>query len=1067
VIESALSPRSFFVAGGTLPDEAESYVRRAADNQLLSALLGGRFCYVLNSRQMGKSSLCVRIMRQLDEQRVRTAFVDLTKIGGRNVTPDQWYAGIAIEIGRSLGMRDAVLAYFKGHEHLSPVQRLFGAIREVALEQLDSPLVVFFDEIDATRSLPFNADEFFAAIRECYNRRVRDKEYNRLSFCLLGVAVPSDLINSTTSTPFNVGERIYLRDFTLEEAAVLAKGFESPVRNTQDAKHLLERIYYWTNGHPFLTQSVCQAVANDPDIRIAADVDALVDRDLFNPKARETNINLADVANRALHIGDLERDPEKFRADLLSMYQRAWRGKPVADDESNRVAALLKLSGIMRVDGNRLLVRNRIYERVFDREWIRENMPKQELRRQRRAFWVGVLRTGGIAAAVLAVIGYLAYRNSVLAAEANRQANEKEYEAYIADVNLMRSAYDDNDLPLIRQLLDRTRNSTHRNLEWSFWNAAVHDAEQEIDYPPATGGTVMSADGKEIGLNDSAGHSFQIRSTEDLHLIAQRDHMAGHDNPEYFAGRFVFVHFVNPHLLSIRDAITNSELFKIGPVAGSFEDGRSSASGKCILTVLREPGEVTALTALIFDGRTGELLHRVRTAGRINTAFVSDDGKVLATEEVHHEAASIVNNYFATRWIVARDTTTGNVIDSWQTGGVTNYVTTSSDGQFLAACSDNGDIIVRNIREHKETARVFEPVVSAVKFSLDDKRLSVRSINLDARLVDLQSGATLARGRGAYDSAITPDGKKLFVIGYGTRVYSESNRNVNHIKIPYTWAKVEHFSPKGYLAITTGAAVRVLDPVTMKEIHAVRMPVAETSVSAFGEVFCVPNGKGGTDIFAVDDGRKVCHISLGEIQYMDATQGANRIAAAALAGRTVGVFDSSGKELWTQTIGEEMPRRVRWSGDGAFLALGTFSGKIFLFNGATGKLDRILSGPTESVADMAFSKDGRWLAVASFDMDVYAFNLQNGKAVIARGHSAGPSTIRFSNDGSRFVTASDDGTVRMWDTETGRQTLMISSGAYVSIGVTLAPDESALYASTGAGVITKYPLLKPEGAPTR
>src|SRR6185436_17375008 len=64
----------------------------------------------------------------------------------------------------------------------------------------------------------------FAAIRECYNRRSEEPEYGRLTFCLVGVATPADLIRDTRTTPFNIGRRIELRDFTPEEAAPLAAG---------------------------------------------------------------------------------------------------------------------------------------------------------------------------------------------------------------------------------------------------------------------------------------------------------------------------------------------------------------------------------------------------------------------------------------------------------------------------------------------------------------------------------------------------------------------------------------------------------------------------------------------------------------------------------------------------------------------------------------------------------------------------------------------------------------------------------------------------------------------------
>src|SRR5205807_2652849 len=147
-----------------------------------------------NSRQMGKSSMCVRTKRRLEGEGVRTAFVDLTKIGSRNVTAEQWYAGLVVEVGRAIGLRSELLEYWRDNNHLSPLQRFFGSLREVMLEKVQCPIVIFIDEIDSTRSLPFDTDEFFAGIRECFNRRVHDPVYGRLTFCLLGVAVPSDLI---------------------------------------------------------------------------------------------------------------------------------------------------------------------------------------------------------------------------------------------------------------------------------------------------------------------------------------------------------------------------------------------------------------------------------------------------------------------------------------------------------------------------------------------------------------------------------------------------------------------------------------------------------------------------------------------------------------------------------------------------------------------------------------------------------------------------------------------------------------------------------------------------------
>ena len=84
------------------------------------------------------------------------------------------------------------------------------ALREVVLTSCTGPVVLFVDEIDYVRSLPFSTDEFFAAIRECYNRRTQDPAFTRLTFCLLGVATPAELIRDTRTTPFNIGRRIEL-----------------------------------------------------------------------------------------------------------------------------------------------------------------------------------------------------------------------------------------------------------------------------------------------------------------------------------------------------------------------------------------------------------------------------------------------------------------------------------------------------------------------------------------------------------------------------------------------------------------------------------------------------------------------------------------------------------------------------------------------------------------------------------------------------------------------------------------------------------------------------------------
>jgi tetratricopeptide (TPR) repeat protein len=425
-------PNAFFVTSGTMSPDAPSYVPRQADEELYASLSRGEFCYMLTSRQMGKSSLMVRTAERLKREDVAVASIDLTALG-QNLTAEQWYDGLLSRLGSELGLENELEHFWPDHERLGPLQRWLAAIREVVLTREARRVVIFVDEIDYVRSLRFNGDEFFAAIRECYNRRAQEPAFKRLTFCLLGVATPSDLIQDPQTTPFNIGRRIELTDFSAKEATPLMQGLG---REGKTAMALLQRILYWTGGHPYLTQRLGQAVAEDSSVQGTSGVDRLCEAFFLSQSAQAEDSNISFVRGRLL-------SNEADRASLLDLYRQIRRHKRVRDDQTSRVINQLRLAGVILVVEGYLYVRNRIYSRVFDRKWIKANMPGAELRRQHAAYRRGVMLTSGIAVVILAVMAI-----AILYANHQKQRADQSFQRALNDANSMVSKLADKLQPI-------------------------------------------------------------------------------------------------------------------------------------------------------------------------------------------------------------------------------------------------------------------------------------------------------------------------------------------------------------------------------------------------------------------------------------------------------------------------------------------------------------------------------------------------------------------------------------------------------------------------------------------
>jgi WD40 repeat protein len=986
-----------YTVGGNVPANNDMYVERQADRDFYAGLMNGEFCYVLNARQMGKSSLRVRVAQRLKAEGVACVNIDVTEIGSsKNTTLEQWYAGIINIIAKELDLVDFDLnGWWQEHGLLSPVQHLSEFFGLILAERTEN-IVIFVDESDAIRDF---GPDFFGLIRACFNRRADDAAYERLTFAILGVASPGDLIADRKLTPFNIGRAIELIGFKLDEAMVLTAGLGKP-----EAEKLLRIVLEWTSGQPFLTQKLCSFIAESEAAADGEAIGELVRKKIVaHWESQDEPMHLRNICGRILHEGG------QATGRMLGLYQRVLAGEVVADDSREQLD--LRLSGLVVRQQGRLLVYNRIYALVFNRAWIDKTLT--ELRPYAESFnaWMS---SGRVDDSRL-LQGQALLEAQVWAKGKGLSDAEHDFLA-ISNVGALKSQ--NQRRIFVGALVALVFVSVLAFWGWTERNRAI-ESEQVAEQ--------AKQERTESLFDSQLTHASLLARGEDYAAAKKVLKASGKLDSEIVAERR---HARN--LLAGFAEIMGGAANLVYQGAGvPLFDVAVSPDGKLLATA-GENG-----TLVLFDVESGELVKRLE--GHDKTA--SSTGDVI--DVVFHPQGKWLASAGHDKRIILWSLPEGEKLLEWQAPDRVWALAISPDGTMLASGGTDNDITLWTV-ENGEKLQTFtghdERISSGggLAFSPNGEQLASASYDDTARLWDVKTGESLHVLKGhrnnVQNAVFSPNNEIIATSSNDNTIVLwkvDSGQPLRLLRGHQNMVfGLRFITEKRLVSASFDRTLRVWDidsGVTMRVLQGHETGLVGITTHE-GQIFSASN----------DGTVRRWDMALFHQQVVD-LPGEPASTAIAPDGKNVVVGFADGtlrlyslldnRLLWEQEeVHTSYVKSLAFNVDGNLLASASFDKTAKLWQVQENKLQeqQTFAGHDRAVQAVAFSPNSKTLATASYDGQIGLFAVgTEEKRFIENAHEGKVVSVAFDSSGTRLLSSgNEDRATHLWNLNTTPPTLL-------------------------------------------
>jgi WD40 repeat protein len=824
-----------------------------------------------------------------------------------------------------------------------------------------------------------------------------------------------------------------LSGFQLHEAQPLIQGLNGIL---SDPQAVFQEILNWTGGQPFLTQKVCQLVAQSGaiDDHISAIV---ATRLIDNWAAQDEPPHFRTIRDRLLRN-------EQNAGRLLGLYQQILQNKEIQADDSQEQMELL-LSGLVVKQQGYLHVYNRIYAKIFDLDWVEKQL--QNLRPYAQDFKAWIASNCQDESYLLK--GQLLQKSEAWAKD--KQLSNQDYHflaaSQEADKRQVQGALAVSEEA--NQILSSAQQQARKTIQKSLvglsivsgiaiallglsalfgWQTAQQKqrvALGEVKSLTISSETLFSNNQildallqslragqklKQIGWNN-ADPELRMLVQDDLrqalYWVRESNRLQGHS-----------------------DAITRVKFSPNGQTIASASWDKTiklwSRDGQ-LLHTLR--GHEDAVWSVSFSP-DGKLLV---SASRDKTVKLwrVQDGKALATFRGYQDWVACVG--FSPNGQQIASVGWNGTLKLWDLNGqeLVSFPTHDApvtaisfrpNGKAIATASRDGTAKIWSLDgQLLATLKGHQDWVMYVNFSLDGKTLATASRDKTAKLWNYQ-GQELLTLKG-HEGTVTGVGFSHDAQTIGTSSNDQTvrlwNRQGDQLQVLHghtNGVSALNFSLDGQLVASGGEdrTIRLwsLDGLMVTDKEASNLPSTRAiawhdalGAEAIGDVSFSPDGK------------------------LIGTTGRYTMAK---------LWTLKGRELVTFKGHTDTVRSLHFSPDGQQV-LTASKDKSFRLWALNGELLQTFWGHLADVRDASFSPDGQAIASASWDTTAKLWTLSGKELLTLRGHQGGLRRVQFSPDGQLIATTSEDDTAKLW-TRQGKVLATLGGHQGGVLAISFSPD---------------------------